>query len=185
MTFLGFIINSKTIQLSLPSEKVKRTLTLCHQILAEEAVSYMGNSPATRLTKQLKQYISWRPDPEAINSDALNMHWSALKAFVFLSVQSGFSSSGKGAFRPDRDCSGCSSMASTDMVVTSAKPVDTGTSASSEQKAPPAEACHPKTNPSSVSTPTSSRVSCLLYEAEGFSKEVASLLVATTRSSTS
>ena len=33
---------------------------------------------ATGLTHQLKRYISWRPDPEALNYDALSVNWSGL-----------------------------------------------------------------------------------------------------------
>jgi hypothetical protein len=39
ITFLGFIINSNSRQISLPSEKVKRTLILCRQMLMAKSVS--------------------------------------------------------------------------------------------------------------------------------------------------
>jgi hypothetical protein len=39
ITFLGFIINSNSRQISLPSEKVKRTLILCSQMLMAKSVS--------------------------------------------------------------------------------------------------------------------------------------------------
>jgi hypothetical protein len=38
---------------------------------------------ASRLTRQLKQYISWRPYPEAFQTDALNVSWSSLKGYAF------------------------------------------------------------------------------------------------------
>ena len=38
---------------------------------------------ATRLTCQLKQYISWRPDPKAVHTNALNVNWHALKGYAF------------------------------------------------------------------------------------------------------
>ena len=38
---------------------------------------------ASRLTTQLKNYISWRPDPEAIHTDALTIHWAPLKGYAF------------------------------------------------------------------------------------------------------
>jgi hypothetical protein len=39
ITFLGFIINSNSRQISLPSEKVKKTLILCRQMLMAKSVS--------------------------------------------------------------------------------------------------------------------------------------------------
>ena len=38
---------------------------------------------ASRLTHQLDNYISWRPDPGAIHSDALTIHWGPLKGYAF------------------------------------------------------------------------------------------------------
>ena len=38
---------------------------------------------ASRLSTQLKNYISWRPDPEAIHTDALTVHWAPLKGYAF------------------------------------------------------------------------------------------------------
>ncbi|XP_020912356.1 uncharacterized protein LOC110250098, partial [Exaiptasia diaphana] len=38
---------------------------------------------ASRLTHQLKNYISWRPDPGAIHTDALTIHWGPLKGYAF------------------------------------------------------------------------------------------------------
>ena len=35
---------------------------------------------ASRLTKQLPTYVSWRPDPEALVTDAFSMNWNGLKA---------------------------------------------------------------------------------------------------------
>ena len=37
---------------------------------------------ASRLTKQLPTYVSWRPDPEALETDAFSMNWNGLKAFA-------------------------------------------------------------------------------------------------------
>ena len=42
------------------------------------SVRMQDTSFSTRLTHQLKRYISWRPDPEALNYDALSVNWSGL-----------------------------------------------------------------------------------------------------------
>ena len=38
---------------------------------------------ASRLSTQLPQYVSWRPDPEALHADALTMDWAPFKAMPF------------------------------------------------------------------------------------------------------
>ena len=38
---------------------------------------------ATRLTHQLPTYISWRPDPKALHSDAFSLNWNRLKGYAF------------------------------------------------------------------------------------------------------
>ena len=38
---------------------------------------------ASRLTHQLKRYVSWRPDPNAIHIDAFTLNWSNLMAYAF------------------------------------------------------------------------------------------------------
>ena len=38
---------------------------------------------ASRLTHQLKLYVSWRPDPSAVHNDAFTMDWSNLRAYAF------------------------------------------------------------------------------------------------------
>ena len=38
---------------------------------------------ATRLTNQLKRYVSWRPDPHAVATDAFSIDWSQLKGYAF------------------------------------------------------------------------------------------------------
>ena len=38
---------------------------------------------ASRLSAQLPKYVSWRPDPEAIHTDALTMTWTPFKAYAF------------------------------------------------------------------------------------------------------
>jgi hypothetical protein len=38
---------------------------------------------ASRLTHQLKQYVSWRSDPNAMHIDAFTMDWSNLVAYAF------------------------------------------------------------------------------------------------------
>ena len=37
----------------------------------------------SRLTRQLKSYVSWRPDPGAIHVDAFTMDWRNLRAYAF------------------------------------------------------------------------------------------------------
>ena len=38
---------------------------------------------ASRLSTQLPQYVSWRPDPEALHADALTMDWAPFKGYAF------------------------------------------------------------------------------------------------------
>ena len=38
---------------------------------------------ASRLTYQLARYISWRPDPQAFQSDAFSVNWKHLKGYAF------------------------------------------------------------------------------------------------------
>ena len=37
---------------------------------------------ASRLTAQLPQYVSWRPDPGAFHIDALTLHWKSLMGYA-------------------------------------------------------------------------------------------------------
>ena len=37
---------------------------------------------ASRLTKQLPTYVSWRPDPEALETDAFSLNWNGWKAYA-------------------------------------------------------------------------------------------------------
>ena len=37
---------------------------------------------ASRLTCQLRQFVSWRPDPMAISMDAFTLDWAELKAYA-------------------------------------------------------------------------------------------------------
>ena len=37
---------------------------------------------ASRLSTQLPTFVSWRPDPEAMTTDAFTMSWSGLKAYA-------------------------------------------------------------------------------------------------------
>ena len=39
---------------------------------------------ASRVNAQLKSYVSWRPDPDAMAVDAFTLDWSKFRAFVFL-----------------------------------------------------------------------------------------------------
>ena len=38
---------------------------------------------ATRLTNQLKSYVSWRPGPHAVATDAVSIDWSQIKGYAF------------------------------------------------------------------------------------------------------
>ena len=38
---------------------------------------------ASRLSAQLPQYVSWRPDPEAVHADVLTMDWAPFKGYAF------------------------------------------------------------------------------------------------------
>ena len=37
---------------------------------------------ASRLTTQLPSFVSWRPDPEAMATDAFTIAWTGLKAYA-------------------------------------------------------------------------------------------------------
>ena len=106
------------------------------------------------------------------------------KRICLPSFQFGASCSEQSSGRPDRDSSGCSGLASTALVTTRSEPADSGTQASTEHEVSLAKS---STGSPNVPTPSSGRLSCLVqrYETEGFSKDVANLLVAATRSSTS
>lgn len=38
---------------------------------------------ASRLNRQLENYISWFPDPQAIKSDAFSINWSEFIPYIF------------------------------------------------------------------------------------------------------
>ena len=142
---------------------------------------------ATRLTCQLKQYISWRPDPKAVHTDALNVNWLALKGYAFppfnlLPVVLNKVLADQTELvlvapvwqaRPWWPL--LLSLLTQEPVLLPNKKYLLINPSNPDQ-------VHPN-----VPTRPSSRVSCLIqrYETEGFSKDVANLLVAATRSSTS
>ena len=35
------------------------------------------------MNRQLKSYVSWRPDPDAMDADAFALNWSSFRAFCF------------------------------------------------------------------------------------------------------
>ena len=39
---------------------------------------------ASRVNAQLKSYVFWRPDPDAMAVDAFTLDWSKFRAFCFL-----------------------------------------------------------------------------------------------------
>ena len=93
----------------------------------------------------------------------------------------------QGVGGPDRIGSGCANLASTAMVATPSKHAYSGAVSSSEPKIFAPKPNPPNADTPDVSTASSGRVSCLIqrYETEGLSRDVANLLVAATRSSTS
>ena len=38
---------------------------------------------ASRVNAQLKSYVSWRPDPDAMDVDAFTLNWSNFRVFCF------------------------------------------------------------------------------------------------------
>ena len=38
---------------------------------------------ASRVNAQLKSYVSWRPDPGAMDVNAFTLNWSSFRAFCF------------------------------------------------------------------------------------------------------
>ena len=102
-------------------------------------------------------------------------------------LQLGTSNHEQGVDRQDRDCCDRPSLAGTNVVATPSEPVNSGTGSTPEQIIPFAESSRSTTGTPDVFTPPSRRISCLLqrYETEGRFKDVANLLVAATRTSTS
>ena len=76
ITFLGFTINSITRQISLPPEKVTKTLTFCSQILAAEMVSLRLLAQPLGLLQSHRQAI-WKAP----------VHFSHLQAQLIQDLQ--------------------------------------------------------------------------------------------------
>jgi hypothetical protein len=57
----------------------KLSSTVIHPMITECQVDLF----ASRLSHQLDQYVSWRPDHKAIHTDAFTMNWSNMTAYAF------------------------------------------------------------------------------------------------------
>ena len=66
---------------------------------------------STRLTRQLKKNISWRPDPEACNTTLRQCVLARVEGICVPSLQPDTSNSQESSDRPYRDCSDCPSLA--------------------------------------------------------------------------
>lgn len=139
----------------------------------------------TDLSTQAVHQLATRP--EGCPHRCSKCELACPQGICFPSIQPAACCPKQSSGRPDRASPCCPSMASTAMVATPIKPSTSRTGASSKQEISSDKPEQPRPGPPNVPTPPSSRVSCLIqrYETEGFSKDVANLLVAATRSSTS
>ena len=53
------------------------------QSIARKLGGCDGDLFASRVSAQLKSYVSWRPDPDAMAVDAFTLDWSKFRAFCF------------------------------------------------------------------------------------------------------
>ena len=139
----------------------------------------------TDLSTQAVHQLATRP--EGCPHRCSKCELACPQGICFPSIQLAACCPKQSSSRPDRASPCCPSMASTAMVATPLKSSNSRTGASSKQEISSDKPEQPRPGPPNVPTPPSSRVSCLIqrYETEGFSKDVANLLVAATRSSTS
>ena len=58
-----------------------------HRPIFQQILECLGNCNinlfATGLNAQLKQFVSWRPDPDAMGADALQLPWNRWKGYTF------------------------------------------------------------------------------------------------------
>ena len=139
----------------------------------------------TDLSTQAVHQLATRP--EGCPHRCSKCELACPQGICFPSIQLAACCPKQSSSRPDRASPCCPSMASTAMVATPLKSSNSRTGASSKQEISSDKPEQPRPGLPNVPTPPSSRVSCLIqrYETEGFSKDVAKLLVAATRSSTS
>ena len=142
---------------------------------------------ATRLIFSTQAVHQLATRPEGCPHRCSKCELACPQGICFPSIQLAARCPKQSSSRPDRASPCCPSMASTAMVATPLKSSNSRTGASSKQEISSDKPEQPRPGPPNVPTPPSSRVSCLIqrYETEGFSKDVANLLVAATRSSTS
>ena len=140
----------------------------------------------SRLTAQLPQYVSWRPDPGAFYIDALALHWKSLTGYAFPPPHSNSSSSQQGDSGQRRSDSCSSNLARTAMVAHSIESSGQQPCVTATQSTPHPGSLRFKQGPSNIPSPSSDRVSNLqqYYQIEGFPGQVTKLLLSATRSST-
>ena len=58
-----------------------------HRPIFQQILEFLGNCNidlfATRLNVQLKQFVSWRPDPDSVGADALQLPWNRWEGYAF------------------------------------------------------------------------------------------------------
>ena len=58
-----------------------------HRPIFQQILECLGNCNidlfATRLNAQLKQFVSWRPDPDSMGADALQLPWNTWEGYAF------------------------------------------------------------------------------------------------------
>ena len=141
---------------------------------------------ASRLTNQLADYISWRPDPGAIHTDAFTINWAPLRGYAFPPLQSDIQDPDESNNRPNGTNSCCSSLANPALVAGSSETSNISASVATDQSNPLNGPDQPEPSSSNVPSPSLGRVSHLYqrFQAEGIPTSVADLLIAATRTST-
>ena len=133
----------------------------------------------SRLTSQLVDYISWRPDPGAIHTDTFTINWATLRGYAFPPFN--LISKTLTKFTIDQ-----TELILVALVAGSVETPDISASVAPEQSTPVNGPDRPEPRSSNVSSFSLGRVSHLYqrFEAEGIPTNVADLLIAATRYST-
>ena len=131
----------------------------------------------SRLTNQLVDYISWRPDLGAMHTDASTINWAPPWGYAF-PLQSDIQNPDKSNNQPNRTNSHSSSLASPAVVAGSSE-TNISPSVAAEQSNPPNGHDQPEPSSSNVLLPSLGRVSHLYqrFQAEGIPTNVADLLI--------
>ena len=86
--FLENKILLQILNLAKTKEHLSGGLTRHHLICALEVLDFKPDIDlfASHINHQFPHYVSYRPDPEAIATDAISLNWSNLKLYAFPSL---------------------------------------------------------------------------------------------------